>query len=137
MKWIFAIIFMNIVSLSYSSTPVQTQSQPIICPPRNSIIQQGLGPFMIQDTGGNWYGGFLSKNAGTIHLWTFMFGRIPAANSTTARNLLVLALPTIKAPEGPIHVNANQWQCTYPNLANYMAIAIYPPLGCEQCANPA
>lgn len=130
-------LLLSLPLIAYASTPVQTQSVPIVCPPRNSIIQQGLSPFMVQDSGGNWIGGFLSQNAGTSLLWTFMFGGIPAANRTTAMNLLVTALPTISAPVGPIHVNANQWQCSYPNLKNYMAIAVYPPIGCEACANPA
>lgn len=120
-----------------SATPVQTQNIPIVCPPRNSIIQVGLGPFMAQDTGGNWYGGFLSNNAGTMQQWTFMYGRIPAANQTVARQLLLANLPTIQLKQGPIKVNANQWQCIYSNTANYMAITVYPPLGCETCANPA
>lgn len=136
MKIILALLLLLSLQ-AYASTPVQTQSQPIVCPPRNSIIQQGLSPFMIQDAGGNWIGGFLSQNAGTINQWTFMFGSIPAANRTVAMGLLVKALPTIKDPEGPVHVNANQWQCTYKNLYNYMAVAVYPPLGCTQCANPA
>lgn len=136
MKYLWISMFF-LSTILYGATPVQTQSRPIVCPPRNSIIQLGLSPYMVQDSGGNWIGGFLSQNAGTIHLWTFMFGAIPAANRTVAMGLLVRALPTIRQATGPIHVNANQWQCTYPNDYNYMAIAIYPPLGCEQCANPA
>ncbi len=135
MKWTFLLLLFPL--LANGATPVQTQSTPIVCPPRNSIIQQGLSPFLVQNAGGNWIGGFLAQNAGTSNLWTFMFGSIPAANRTVAMTMLVAALPTIGAPVGPIHVNANQWQCSYPNLANYMAIAIYPPIGCEQCANPA
>ncbi len=135
MKWILIALLFPL--LANSSTPVQTQSTPIVCPPRNSIIQYGLSPFMVQDAGGNWFGGFLSQNAGTSNLWTFEFGGIPAKDRTTAMALLVKTLPTIGAPQGPVHVNANQWQCTYPNLANYFAVAIYPPIGCEQCANPA
>jgi hypothetical protein len=69
--------------------------------------------------------------------WTFIFGAIPAANRTEAFNKLNAALPTIQLKQGPVHVNANQWQCIYTNSANYMSIAITPPLGCEQCANPA
>lgn len=137
MKWIYALIFMQIANSAYSQTPVQTQSQPIICPTRNSIIQVGLSPLMVQDAGGNWFGGFLSQAAGTMNQWTFIFGGIPASNRTTAMALLIKALPTIKPPTGPVHVNTNQWQCTYDNLYNYQALAIYPPLGCTQCANPA
>lgn len=137
MKWILILSLLLSPVMAMASTPVQTQSLPIICPPRNSIIQQGLSPYMVQDAGGNWIGGFLAQNAGTINLWTFMFGSIPAANRTVAMTMLVKALPTISDPQGPVHVNTNQWQCTYKNLYNYMAIAIYPPLGCTQCANPA
>jgi hypothetical protein len=130
-------LFLLLSTKIHASTPVQTQSQPIICPPRNSIIQYGLSSYMVQDAGGNWIGGFLAQNAGTINQWTFMFGSIPAPNRTIAMALLIKALPTIKDPVGPVHVNANQWQCTYPNLYNYLAVAVYPPLGCTQCANPA
>ncbi len=135
MKRIF-LPLLGISLLASAQTPVQTQSQPIICPPRNSIIQYGLSPFMVQDSGGNWFGGFLAQNAGTINQWTFIFGGIPALNRTVAMGMLIKALPTISPPQGPVHVNANQWQCTYHNLYNYMAIAIYPPIGCTQCANP-
>lgn len=134
---ILLILFLLLAETTHAATPVQTQPQPIICPTRNSIIQQGLPPYMVQDAGGNWIGGFLSQNANTMNQWTFMFGSIPAPNRTVAMSLLLKALPTIFPPVGPIHVNANQWQCTYKNLYNYMAIAIYPPLGCTQCANPA
>jgi hypothetical protein len=114
----------------------KAQPQPLVCPPRNSIIQYGISPFMVQDSGGNWYGGFLSQGAGTMDFWTFIFGGIPAPDRTTAFNKLVDALPTIQIGQGPTQVNANQWQCIYPNLYNYMAVAITPPLGCTQCANP-
>lgn len=142
MKWtitVIALLILIVIILNLpvnAATPVQTQSQPIICPPRNSIIQLGLSPFMVQDAGGNWFGGFLAQNAGTSLLWTFQFGGIPALNRTVAMSMLVKALPTIKQATGPVHVNTNQWQCTYPNDYNYMAVAIYPPLGCTQCANP-
>lgn len=131
----FGAFLCGLLAVAYH-TKAQAVPPPLTCPPRNWIINAGLSPFMVQDQGGNWYGGFLSESVGTMNKWTFIFGPVVAANRTEARNKLLAALPTIQLRQGPIHVNANQWQCVYHTIPSYSARLFTPPIGCESCANP-
>ncbi len=109
---------------------------PLTCPPRNWIITLGIDPLLLQDLGGNYYGGFQGQYAGTNNLWTFRIGPIVAKSVSEAYIRLNQLLPLITITSGPFHITSNAWVCYYSNLSGVQMTATTPPIGCFNASAP-
>lgn len=106
--------------------------EPQICPSVASIRAVGVSRVVFQDNELFWVAGRRDQKYGTPNDWTFLIGRIVAANIDDAYQKATLGLNSLKLEIGPVTGPVGKWVCFYSTSQGYPAAAINPNIASNQ-----
>lgn len=119
----------TLLALSTSVYPMP--QKPAKCPSAAAIHDGGLSTDLVEkDYNGQWVVGLISSQYDTPGVtWTFIVGKIDAADGEEAYNKAKESLETLQFKSGPVPIQQiSRWGCAYSNANNYILIAVTPDL---------
>lgn len=101
---------------------------PSVCPNVIALQAVGVSQNVVQDNQRLWYTGRRNQKYATPNNWTFIIGKIPAANTSEAYTKAVIGMNTLSFQLGPFMGPIGKWICLYNTAEAYTAVTVYPPI---------